>query len=233
MGNEFLAGLGADIQRAFADADVSTAGIHQFQFQGVLDSEATSNAVGAELGALGFTCRNHELEDGRWLCEATQPFPVDVAALNRVGEDLIRIIETTHGGEFNGWNLLASSEELLDPDAPILQLGQFNLANADPEKYPHQVVAFVLDSIEPVDRGPKYDDKLGELLAAAKAGVMIAAGSQLNGDHDVVAVRFEFHLADTSDAVNVLRQALISCGAPRGSTLRVDERVIPLRDNAE
>jgi hypothetical protein len=230
MGNEFLQGLGTYIQRAFAEADVSTDGIHQFQFEGVLDSEKTAQAVEADLSAIGFTCRSDELEDGRWLCAATQPFPVDVAALNRVGENLTRIIEKTHGGEFNGWHLLASSEELLDPDAPFLQLGQFNLANADPEKYPHQVVAHVLDGIEPVDRGPKYDEKLSEQLANTKTGVLISAGSQLNGNHDVVAVRFEFHLADTNNAVTTLRQALISCGAPIGSTLRFDERVIPVRD---
>ena len=35
---------------------------------------------------------------------------------------------------------------------------------------------------------------------------------------------------DVHAQVTTLREALISCGAPIGSTLRFDERVIPVRD---
>jgi hypothetical protein len=229
MGSEFLQGLGADIQRAFAGAEVATPGFHQFQFEALLSNGPAAQQVAEKLQAIGFSCRSGELEgDEGWLCLASQPLELDVPALDRLGEDLVRIIEQEHAGQFNGWSLLASAEELTDPAARVLQVGQFDARKLDSTRFPHVVVAHVLDAIEPMDRGPKYDDKIAPLLATAQAGHLVAAGSQLNGNGEVVALRFEAHLADTDTALQVFTAALLECGAPRGSFVRTDSATVPL-----
>jgi hypothetical protein len=231
VGDEFLRGLGSDIERGFKNAEVSTSGIQQLQFEFLVPSEEAALQFATRLRAQGFACKYGELEDDdRWLCHAAKALEIDVSSLNELGDQLVRFVEHELKGEFNGWSLLASAKDLLNPKAPVLNIGQFDVRNLDVAKYPHVVIARVFDAVEPIDRGDKYDDRLKEKLVASGRGVLVAAGSQLNRDRDVVAIRFEFHLSDLNGAVDAVRQALRECGAPRGSFLWVNDRAVPIHD---
>jgi hypothetical protein len=227
--DESWQGLGPDIIGGFKDAEVDTSGIHQLQFHFLVPEDAAVG-VATRLRAQGFACKYGELEDDpRVLCHASKALEIDVPLLNELGEQFIRFVEGELKGEFAGWSLLASAEELLHPHGPLL-MGQLDVRNLDEAKYPHVVVAHVFDAIEPIDRGDKYDEKLKAMLPASGPGVLVAAGSQVSQSWEVAAIRFEFRVSDLKGAVDAVRQALRECGAPRGSFLRVNDQTLPIHN---
>jgi hypothetical protein len=229
MGSEFLQGLGADIQRAFNEAGVKTDGLQMLQFEALLGTEQEARQVAQAFEQLGLTSKVGQFDDDQWSCSGTAPMEIDVGKLNDLGAKLQVVIEKDHAGEFNGWSLVAQWDDLRNPKAPALTIGQMR-GMVDEAKFPHAVIARVLDTTEPTDRGQKYDDKLHSRLEQSGAGSMVAAGSYVQGGN-VVGLRFEFRLANVDGAVATVKRVLADCGAPRGSWLEVAGKELPLFDD--
>jgi hypothetical protein len=71
--------------------------------------------------------------------------------------------------------------------------------------FPHLVIARVYEHIEPIDRG---------------------GGSQLDELGGIAYAEVEIELANLDDALSIVAGALDAAGAPQGSELRQDDRVL-------
>lgn len=79
--------------------------------------------------------------------------------------------------------------------------------------------------LQPRDRDRRFEDPLQEALDAdAPGGEVIGGGTQLSEDGEPVSCDLELETAgDTRTAVAVVVRALRRSGAPKGSTIRVDD----------
>jgi hypothetical protein len=93
-------------------------------------------------------------------------------------------------------------------------------------EYPHFVLARLFEHIGPIDRGSRYEDPLNEVLESASIGRVTGGGSQLTKDGRIEFADIEIELADLDDALNVAVQALERAGAPQGSEIVRDGRVL-------
>jgi hypothetical protein len=90
---------------------------------------------------------------------------------------------------------------------------------ADPERFPHTVIARIPEHIEPVDRGQRYEDPLTQALASVDLGMVTGGGTQLTPESEIAHVDLEIALANLDSAVDLVKQTLESMGAPVGSQL--------------
>ena len=90
---------------------------------------------------------------------------------------------------------------------------------ADPERFPHTVIARLPEHIEPLDRGQRYEDPLNEALAARELGMLTGGGTHLTPESEIGYVDLEIALANLNGALDVVKQILEAQGAPVGSQL--------------
>jgi hypothetical protein len=87
------------------------------------------------------------------------------------------------------------------------------------DEYPHLLVATLHECIEPLDRGERYEDPLGELLAEGGLGKVTGGGSQLDDSFKVKSVDIEIVVADLDSGIPLVLSLLEEKGAPQGSEL--------------
>lgn len=132
-------------------------------------------------------------------------------------------------GRFDGWN----------PNAPVaLDAASAASVPAAPEPpappspvppHPHRVTARIPESLEPMDRGAKYDDPLSAALKLHRLGEVTGAGSQFNADGRIAFVELELSLANLDEALALTKKVLRQLGAPKGSELHVlQTTVVPI-----
>jgi hypothetical protein len=80
----------------------------------------------------------------------------------------------------------------------------------------------VAESIQPLDRGTKYEDPLDAALKAAKLGEVTGGGSSLSKEKKIEWVGVDIELTDVIKGVPFLRRKLFELGAPKGSTLEYE-----------
>jgi hypothetical protein len=97
---------------------------------------------------------------------------------------------------------------------------------ADTSDFPHFVIARFFEHIEPIDRGDRYEDPLNEALEAAGIGRVTGGGSQLTEVGRIEFADIEIELADLDAALQAAVQALERAGAPQGSEIHLDGRVL-------
>jgi hypothetical protein len=97
--------------------------------------------------------------------------------------------------------------------------------------FPHLVIAKILDNVEPIERGEKYEDPLTAVLKEHGLGEVTGGGTQLNAKRQVEHVDLEIRLANLETGLELTRRTLRSLGAPRGSELHfARECVVPIVD---
>jgi hypothetical protein len=96
-------------------------------------------------------------------------------------------------------------------------------ANADPERFPHLVIARIPEHIEPMDRGARYEDPLQDALAIRDLGMVTGGGSQLTPAAEIGYVDVELALVDLDEALDIAKRILEEAGAPVGSQLLFEE----------
>jgi hypothetical protein len=139
------------------------------------------------------------------------------------------------GCRFDGWSPAPATSGIADnaDDPAASEESEIAAAAPEPEgpSYRHMVIAKILDSVEPIARGEKYEDPLTAVLQEHGLGKVTGGGSQLNAKFEVVYVDIEIHLADLEDALELTKQTLRKLGAPKGSELRfAREAVMPIVD---
>jgi hypothetical protein len=92
--------------------------------------------------------------------------------------------------------------------------------------YPHFVLARFYEHIEPIDRGNRYEDPLHETLESAGIGCVTGGGSQLTEEGRIEFADIEIELADLDGALQTAVQALERAGAPQGSEIHLDGKVL-------
>lgn len=80
----------------------------------------------------------------------------------------------------------------------------------------------VMESIQPIARGEKYEDPLDAALKAADLGEVTGGGTLLSSDKSIDWVGIDVELADLAKGLPVLRRKLIELGVPKGSTLEYE-----------
>jgi hypothetical protein len=90
---------------------------------------------------------------------------------------------------------------------------------ADPERFPHTVIARLPEHIEPLDRGQRYEDPVNDALAVRELGMLTGGGTHLTPESEIGYVDLEIALANLNGALDVLKQTLEAQGAPVGSQL--------------
>jgi hypothetical protein len=90
---------------------------------------------------------------------------------------------------------------------------------ADPERFPHLVIARIPEHIGPVDRGERYEEPLQDALSIRDLGAVTGGGTQLTPTTEIDFVDVELTLADLDGALDVAKRVLEEAGAPVGSQL--------------
>jgi hypothetical protein len=91
---------------------------------------------------------------------------------------------------------------------------------------PIVVVARLYESIQPIDRGDRYEDPLDGALQARKLGAVTGGGSQLTETGEIAYAEIEIELANLDDALALAIESLEQAGAPEGSEIHHDGSVI-------
>jgi hypothetical protein len=85
--------------------------------------------------------------------------------------------------------------------------------------YPIVVVVKIAGSIQPLDRGARYEDPLASVLARHAAGRVNGAGTQLDQHLQIAFAEIELELRDLEAALELVRGTLLGVGVPAGSFL--------------
>ena len=85
--------------------------------------------------------------------------------------------------------------------------------------FPHPVTARLLEPIQPIARGDRYEDPLHAALQEAGLGEVDGGGSQLAPNGEVRFAEVAIYLADLDRAVQLTKDTLEGGGAPEGSEL--------------
>ena len=90
----------------------------------------------------------------------------------------------------------------------------------------HLILARLYEHIEPIDRGERYEDPLDAVLEAGGLGRVTGGGSQLNELGGIDFVDLEIELANLDEGVTSTIKALEAAGAPVGSEILHDDKVL-------
>jgi hypothetical protein len=109
--------------------------------------------------------------------------------------------------------------------------GASTAREADPEHFPHVVIARIPEHIEPLDRGQRYEDPLTAALSTRGSGMVTGGGTQLTPESEIAYVDLEIALADLNGALDIVKETLEAQGAPIGSQLLfrrngIDEEIL-------
>jgi hypothetical protein len=80
----------------------------------------------------------------------------------------------------------------------------------------------IVESIQPIARGGKYEDPLDAALKTAKLGEVTGGGSSLSKEGQIRWVGVDVELSDVARGIPFLRNKLVELGAPTGSTLEYE-----------
>jgi hypothetical protein len=86
----------------------------------------------------------------------------------------------------------------------------------------HFVYAKILEAIDPLDRGDKYEDPLQEMLDAEGLGEVTGGGTMQEKSGKVGFVGIDIELTDLSRGIPLVARMLQQLGAPPGSTLEYE-----------
>jgi hypothetical protein len=200
------------------EAGMEVAGEHQLRFMFVAEAESSIQALVAELELDGFPCVVDR--DDVWFCLAMKPMTIDVAALDALGRRFLRL-GAEKGGEFAGWDRVPTLEEMIAAGAQRV-VGVVNAGEVDLERYPHSVSVRLAESIQPVNRGERYEDPLTAALARHEMGVVTGGGSQLTAQGEIALVRLDLQLANLDRALTLVHRTVEELGAPIGSALEFE-----------
>ncbi|MBN9691834.1 MAG: hypothetical protein J0M24_16455 [Verrucomicrobia bacterium] len=139
------------------------------------------------------------------------------------------------GCRFDGWSPAPATNAAVDAASEAADSdeseGAAPASELEDSSYPHMVIAKILDSVEPMERGEKYEDPLAAVLEERGLGEVTGGGSQLNDRFQVAYVDIEIRLADLDEALELTKKSLRKLGAPPGSELRfAREVVVPIVD---
>lgn len=91
------------------------------------------------------------------------------------------------------------------------------------------VIAQINEKVGPLDRGMRYEEPLGEALAAHKIGQLGGGGTMLSDDGEIVFADVEVEVTgDLDDAIRRLKALLEALGAPAGSKIIVGDEEHPV-----
>lgn len=94
-----------------------------------------------------------------------------------------------------------------------------------PEPAGDLVIARLNARAQPLDRGDLYEDPLDDVLQAKKLGQVTGGGTQLTETGEIAFCDVEIVLAQASDgALDEVRKCLEAQGAPKGSSLMIEDR---------
>ena len=219
-GNEpdFREHLGATILQTLRDAGMDIDAEHELRFLFVAEGELAIQALVAELEPDGFACVVDH--DGDWFCLAVKAMPIDVDALDMLGRRFLRLA-VDKGAEFAGWDRVPTIEDVLAASAQRVE-GAVSAADVDLAQYPHSVSVRLAESIQPINRGERYEDPLATVLAEHQLGVVTGGGSQLTAQGEIAFVRLDLQLADLDRAVALVRHTVEALGAPIGSAIELE-----------
>ncbi len=91
-----------------------------------------------------------------------------------------------------------------------------------PDVPTHFVYAKIWESIQPLDRGDRYEDPLAEVLEERGLGEVTGGGSQLVNGNEIEFAGLDIELVNLQEALEVTRGVLEARGAPRGSVLEFE-----------
>ena len=215
---DFREHLGATILQTLRDADMDVDAEHELRFLFVAEAEPAIQAIVAELEPDGFACVIDH--DGDWFCLAVKQMAIDVAELDALGRRFLRFAKEK-GAEFAGWDRVPTIEDVLAASAQRVE-GAVSAEDVDLERYPHSVSVRIAESIQPINRGERYEDPLATVLAEHQLGVVTGGGSQLTGQGEIAYVRVDLQLANLDRAVSLVRHTVEVLGAPIGSAIEFD-----------
>lgn len=88
------------------------------------------------------------------------------------------------------------------------------------------LIARLYESIQPIDRGDRYEDPLDAALNARQVGTVTGGGSQLSEDGTIEFAEIEIELTNFDDGLGVVVEALEQAGAPELSEIWQGDAVI-------
>ena len=88
------------------------------------------------------------------------------------------------------------------------------------------LIARLYESIQPMDRGDRYEDPLDAALNTRQVGTVTGGGSQLDEHGAIEFAEIEIELTNLDDGLAVVVEALEQAGAPEGSEIRRGDTVI-------
>ena len=87
---------------------------------------------------------------------------------------------------------------------------------------PTLVVVTIRESLDPVQRGKKYEDPLEIALAKAKVGEISGGGTLFSKSRTIEAIQIDVDLTDLKKGIPLLKRELIRLGAPKGTTIEYE-----------
>lgn len=100
-----------------------------------------------------------------------------------------------------------------------ITLGSFStLAQSKPTF----VFVKIIESIEPLARGDKYEEPLDSALKKAKLGEVTGGGSLLSKEKKIEWVGVDVELTDLEKGIPFLKRKLVELGVPKGSLLEYE-----------
>lgn len=84
------------------------------------------------------------------------------------------------------------------------------------------VFAKITDTVQPIERGNKYEDPLDAALKSARLGEVTGGGSSLNKDRKIEWVGVDIELTDLPKGIPFVKSKLRQLGAPKGSVLEYE-----------
>ena len=86
-------------------------------------------------------------------------------------------------------------------------------------QYPHFVFAKIMDPVDPLLRGQKYEDPLQVALEEKGLGEITGGGTQMDKNKRIEWIGIDMQVANLDTALELVRQRLLELGAPQSSVL--------------
>ncbi len=101
----------------------------------------------------------------------------------------------------------------------VISFATLQGADAGTDKTTFFVFAKIQDTVQPIERGSKYEDPLDAALKKANLGEVTGGGSMLTKEKQIDWVGIDIELVNLSAALDFTKKKLRELGAPKGSVL--------------